>query len=404
MKQTTHRVLLLCPFGVYPPRSGGHRAILESARYLANSGIDVALYSYGLRRFEALRHFRSFRRVIEPGLTEYRHVSFWIWVDFLRRGRRGLPPLYAAEYVRRSRDEILYRLASEADILLCESPWFFPLRPPDKPVMFVAHNVELDLAGRNMRLTAEARKAIREMESLAWRESDTAICLTAEDRERMESLYGTRRSHILPIGVDTRSMKPGHPARREEIRRRLGVEGKFVVLFTASWHPPNREALKRIEAWARLCDDPDILWVAAGSVGNRARSHARFLQTGPLTDLSDWFLAADCAVNPLLEGSGMNVKMLHCLAYGLPVVTTPFGARGLPVQNGAEAMVVPLERFVGAVKDLKQNESLRARIGERARNWVVTRYSWDVVGRKKRDLLLSMLRPRPDNGPKVPAF
>lgn len=391
MKKKNFRLLILCPFGVYPPRSGGHQAILDSARFLARSGLDVALYSYGLRRFEVLSHFRSFRRVIEPGLTEYRYISLWIWFDFLRRGRRGLPPFYAADYIRRCPDRIFSRLATDADFILCESPWFFPLRPPDKAVMFVAHNVELDLAGQNMRLAAETRKLIAERERSAWHGSNAAVCLTTEDRERLESLYGFRPSQVIPIGVDIDTMKSCSAARRFEIRRRLGVEGKFVVLFTASWHPPNQEALKRIEEWASLSDDPDILWVAAGSVGNRARRHACFLQTGPQSDLSDWFLAADCAVNPLLKGSGMNVKMLHCFAYGLPVVTTPFGARGLQLQNGVEAIIAPLDEFVAVVQDLKRNESLRARIAEMARRLVENRYSWNVVGREKRDLLFSML-------------
>lgn len=397
MKAKRFRLLILCPFGVYPPRSGGHRAILENARFLARSGLEVDLYSYGLRRFEALRHFRSFRRVIAPGLTEYRYVSPWVWVDFLRRGRKGLPPLYAAEYIKRSADRALRHLTALSDFTICESPWFFPLRPPESPVMFIAHNVEVDLADHNTRVGPSARRKMNEIERTAWQESDAVVCLTEEDRKRLVELYGKRPSLVIPVGVDSERMKPVPPVQREEIRRRLGVEGKFVVLFTGSWHPPNRQALSRIMGWAKEGKDSKTLWVVAGSVGSKSQSRSGLIQTGPLPDLSDWFHAADCAVNPMLEGSGMNVKMLHYFSYGLPVVTTPFGARGLGIRDGVDALIVPPHEFLATVNELMRNPSLRARISENARRLVETAYSWNVVGQRRWDLILSFLeRKSPD--------
>jgi glycosyltransferase involved in cell wall biosynthesis len=38
-------------------------------------------------------------------------------------------------------------------------------------------------------------------------------------------------------------------------------------------------------------------------------------------------------------GSGIKIKILTALAYGLPVVTTPVGAEGIPARDGAEIIV-----------------------------------------------------------------
>ena len=37
----------------------------------------------------------------------------------------------------------------------------------------------------------------------------------------------------------------------------------------------------------------------------------------------------DVALNPMFSGSGSNLKMLDYTASGVPVLTTPFGNRGL---------------------------------------------------------------------------
>ena len=39
--------------------------------------------------------------------------------------------------------------------------------------------------------------------------------------------------------------------------------------------------------------------------------------------------SADLALNPMRTGSGTNLKIVEYFAAGIPVVSTPFGARGL---------------------------------------------------------------------------
>ncbi len=42
--------------------------------------------------------------------------------------------------------------------------------------------------------------------------------------------------------------------------------------------------------------------------------------------------AASVAVNPMVSGSGTNLKIVEYLAAGVPVVSTPFGMRGLDLR------------------------------------------------------------------------
>jgi glycosyltransferase involved in cell wall biosynthesis len=202
--------------------------------------------------------------------------------------------------------------------------------------------------------------------------------------------YGRREALVVPIGVDSRSIRPATDTQRADARRTLRVEDKFVVLFTGSWHLPNRHALSRMADWSRRLADPEVLWVAAGSVGTPSNSRENFIQTGELPSLDAWFRAADCCINPLVEGSGMNVKMLESLAHGLPVVATPFGARGIEIHDGTHALIRDIGEFVQAVGSLRANPGLRRSLAQNARKLVEERYSWEIIGQMRWALLQSL--------------
>lgn len=383
------RLLILAPCGVYPPRTGGHSAILEPARMLARQGIEVTLFGYGIRQFEAFRHFRSFHRRIEPNLIEYRHISIWNLVDYWQRGRSGIPAVNALHFVTRSKPQMLREIFLSADLIQYESPWLFPYCPAIKPRALIAHNVEARLSENDAKISEAIRMRIASMERDAWRQADLVLCFTSEDRDEMKSRYGCREAFVLPIGVDSGSLRPSTESQRADVRRKLGLDGKFVVLFTGSRHLPNRNALAIMDTWSQQISDPEITWVAAGSVGTRSKSRENFIQTGELPDVEDWFRAADCCINPMVDGSGMNVKMLEFLAHGLPVISTSFGARGIEVQDGTHALIREVGQFPHTLKVLRDNAEMRHRLGWNARQLIEKQYAWEVIGKRRLALLQS---------------
>jgi glycosyltransferase involved in cell wall biosynthesis len=347
------------------------------------------LFGYGIRRFEALRHFRPFIRRIEPNLTEYRFVSLWNFWDYLQRRRSGIPPIYAARFVARSNPNFLRNCFMSADIVQYEGPWLFPYYPARKPRVLIAHNVEISLSEKK-RVSDKLKAKISSLEQDAWRQADQVICFTCDDRDEMISRYGERAAFVLPIGVDTEAIYPPTEAQRTEARRKLGVKNRFVVLFTGSWHIPNRAVLALMNEWSHQHAEHEVLWVAAGSVGNRSKSSANFIQTGELPDMQNWFQAADCCINPLSEGSGMNVKMLDYLAYGIPVISSPFGARGICIQDGTHALIRDISQVPQALGLLKASTELRRRLSHNGRQLIEEHYAWEVISKKRLALLQNL--------------
>jgi len=54
----------------------------------------------------------------------------------------------------------------------------------------------------------------------------------------------------------------------------------------------------------------------------------------------DWLRGADCIVNPVMDGSGVQLKMLDMLQTDRPVVSFAQGVRGLPSQVAKVVNVV----------------------------------------------------------------
>jgi glycosyltransferase involved in cell wall biosynthesis len=120
-----------------------------------------------------------------------------------------------------------------------------------------------------------------------------------------------------------------------------------VALFvgTLSW-PANFEGARWLvgEVWphVRRQNAELELWVAGGGLSARARAKltgegVRLL--GFVEDLGAVYDAARVAALPLLQGSGVAMKVLAAMREGLPVVTTTRGARGLGIREGEQALV-----------------------------------------------------------------
>ena len=93
--------------------------------------------------------------------------------------------------------------------------------------------------------------------------------------------------------------------------------------------------------------------------------------------------SADLALNPMETGSGSNLKMLDYMAAGTPVLSTPFGARGLRFKDGQHLLVAPLIRFPHAIEEARHGGIGRLdAMARRARAVVEAEYSWEAIGRR----------------------
>jgi hypothetical protein len=146
---------------------------------------------------------------------------------------------------------------------------------------------------------------------------------------------------------------------RAKTRQALGVaDGVKVFLFTASKYGPNREAFDYLLEFARNNQDrllrEGIHILVVGNVSNEPVRLPAFTATGKVDVVEPYFAAADAALNPMGTGAGTNVKMCEFIAVRLPILSTPFGARGFRIEDGHTGFVCEREDLVSVLTSVRR--------------------------------------------------
>lgn len=116
--------------------------------------------------------------------------------------------------------------------------------------------------------------------------------------------------------------------------------------------------------------------------------------TGYVKDPAPYFERARVAALPLFSGAGVKIKVLECLAAGIPVVTTPAGAEGIAAgpEDGLLVSEARPEDFAAQLVYLLEDPETAARLGSAARRWAEQNL------RDDRELLLNPPIDRSEQG------
>src|SRR5439155_17243100 len=167
------------------------------------------------------------------------------------------------------------------------------------------------------------------------------------DGRTLQRLYGADPARMIevPNGVDLESVRFVPLADRLAAKKRLDLGSELVAVFMGSYHGPNLDAVRQLLRFAELC--PRVRFLVIGSSCAAFEQEARPVNVGLLGVLDDEgkdavLGVADLALNPVVSGSGTNLKMLDYFASGLPVISTAHGARGLRMRDGEHLILAEL--------------------------------------------------------------
>ncbi|HVZ23746.1 MAG TPA: glycosyltransferase family 4 protein [Vicinamibacterales bacterium] len=182
------------------------------------------------------------------------------------------------------------------------------------------------------------------------------------------------QAHTVPIAIDP-ELFPFSPEDRYDVP-------VFGFVGNMSWNPGYLSAVRlitRILPRVRM-RIPNARVLLAG--WNARRLLAKYLDAPgveivqDVQDVRPYFERLQALAYPLPKGSGMMVKVLEAMAYGIPVVTTSEGIEGIDADHSVHALLADddeafAEQVVGALQD----GALRRRLRRHARQLVQDRYS-----------------------------
>jgi glycosyltransferase involved in cell wall biosynthesis len=392
-RRRRRKLVVSTTFPIAPPRGGGQARIYHLYRHLARS-VDVEIVSLCNHDEPGSDGF------IAPGLREIRvpkslshhqqETELSRSVDWIPITDIAMPVLFreTSDYVA-----ALTTAAHDAFAVIASHPYTvgaIQQCAPGKPLWFEAHNVEYALKRELLPQSEAGRtllKLVHDCEAQAWQRCEVAYACTQTDLDALAALYGpsSALSIEVPNGVNLENLSILSSSARAALKQRLGFESRSVALFMGSWHGPNLTAVEHVLGLATSL--PTVIFVILGSAGLAFKERSipgNVLLAGPLDEQQKSILlsAADIALNPMVSGSGSNLKMLDYAAMGIPILSTPFGARGFSFEPERHYLAAELAQFPLELTVALATQERRQNIAAAAHQLVCSRYSWKHIAKQ----------------------
>ena len=191
---------------------------------------------------------------------------------------------------------------------------------------------------------------------------------------------------LVPNGVDERAYLGA--ARRDEVRRELGLDGFIVVGFAGSFQPWHdvallMEAVRSMnEGLVRILlvgDGPGLRPALARAEKLGVLPPVRAIGEVPAPRIPSLVSAFDIGVLPGTNDYGHPMKLVEYAAAGVPSVAPDVAPVREVIEHGVSGLLFPsgdASRLASALAELARDEELRRRLGRKAKDALARRGSW----------------------------
>lgn len=398
------KLVVVVTFSIFPPRHGGQNRVYNLYRHLA-AAFDIVIIAL------TDPHVPASDTEIAPGLREIRIPKT---PDQARREaklqeRFAIPitDIAASQFYRSTPLllDTIQKEAQDATALVACHPYLFPALAEieGKPIWYEAQDIEFQLKGQVFASQKDGPALVaqvRELEHDCCKAAQFILTCSKEDASVLAHTFDipSHKFIVTPNGTNCDEIQYADEIARQRFKQRLGGGKQPFVLFMGSGHHPNIEAVGEIFKIAATL--PKIIFLIVGNVGyafDPMLKPENVWLLGEITETSRKIILelADIALNPMLAGSGTNLKMLDYFAAGIPVISTATGARGLDVRDEDHLLIRPIEAMAATIESCLSQPEHMARITQTARKHVEEYFDWRAIAEK---VMLSIKNaPRPSS-------
>lgn len=363
---------------VYPPTTGGHQRIHGIVSSFPCQGYNVKRVCHSGPFAEMYRSGKpvisTSKEYLEKNYEEIVRHSVINDVIKLPNGLGYPSPLW--HYIWSLKfPKHLKKYFSWADLVIVEEPHIVPIicEKTSLPVIYSSHNIESENQSWliNKPFGTVFYKYIKHIEQRAVKSADMIVCVSKDDKGKIRENFSIDDSciYVLPNSVSRSAVKSTH------IDESKGTGSS--CLFVGSDYYPNIEAVENlIKISSKLRDD--ITVDVVGNVCNNFENTPDNINLlGFVDDIDQIYSNSSIAINPMSSGGGTNIKLLEFLAKGLPVITTPFGARGLDITHEKEGIITELSDFPRWIEYLIDSSQTRQNMSRLATKFIRDNHIWE---------------------------
>lgn len=383
------RVLIVCPYQIYPPNHGGGVRLFNLVRSLS-SMVDLSVIVLSTSGEDQRQ-----RQALEPYCVR---VEFSHWAPrFDDDPTSDRPRSFQLFWYPELRDLVLQIIEEESiqvvQLEYTELGQYIPLVPDGVPVILTEHDISFRTHRRRLRLGfadrypesqnfCASKADLRRIflgELNACRRADLVHVMSHEDGAFLARFLrsGWERLRIAPNGVDCASFAPLKDQSRAD-----------QVLFVGNFQNlPNQDGLEFMahEVWPlvrRTCPDA-TLSVVGSHADNRTREltgHDGIRLVGEVEDVIPYYQGHQVMVVPIRAGSGTRLKILEAFAAQIPVVSTTQGAEGIEARHGEHLLIADdAEMFAHAIVELLEKPDRRQQLAVNGQKLAESTYDWSKI-------------------------
>ena len=231
--------------------------------------------------------------------------------------------------------------------------------------------------------------------------ADMCIALDpAMHNEILAAGFADERVLLMDNGIDSKKFTQCFD--KNSAKQALGFNGKTVLLYTGRFTP--QKALPNLLQALRdvVIERPDICLILLGHGEEvqmltnlvsklELQQHVMFIE--PVSDVKPYLDAADIFVLPSLA-EGISNSLLEAMSCGLACIATNVGGSPEVLEKGECGLLVPTGQIAelrNAIIYLATNADVRKSLGVKARQRILARYDFQVVGRQYHSLYKRLL-------------
>ncbi len=288
-------------------------------------------------------------------------------------------------------------ISADSSIIITEHTYAYRLikavadKRDDLAVWYRAQNVEYDYKRNTWGVYQVPERAYREVfeiERECCSDSRLILTITEKDAQRFHELYKAPKNRMLNIsaGYDAENIKCVLPSERKN-------GASVSALYISSSAQVAVDAAYKIAETAKAF--PQITFYIVGAVGGKLITNdfpGNVIVCGLVSEEKKYEFLASCdfALNPIVGGSGLNIKMLEYFASGIPVICTEFGARGIAAADGENCIITREDSLADAILrfcalDIQERDQIAAN----AHSLYLNHYTWRNSARRVVEMLRS---------------
>lgn len=196
--------------------------------------------------------------------------------------------------------------------------------------------------------------------------ADRILSISTDDLKEFEQLGINTDGIVVPVGIKTADYM--HDYSKTDL----------FHLGAMNW-TPNIEAVDQVisilpEIRTKL---PGITFSIAGKDANYRYSTNEangIICTGFVSSIETFIKNQGILISPIQSGSGVRIKVLEMMSYGVPIITTSLGASGIEDLSGL-IIADSKESMINNVYELVNDEKKRITLGKQAKSVINLHYN-----------------------------